>query len=180
MAITAADIQFRLAVAAAAGDTTAQPNPNASLGDQVATSQIVDAVLGNLFDVVTGDEAAAGDTEYRCLFVLNNHGALTWLAPKVWISAEVAGGASAAIGLDPTGKSAKGAGVAQAVAVADEQTAPAGVAFSAPTTKGTGLQLPDLAPGEVHAIWVRRTVPAATAALDLDSVTVRVEGDSAA
>lgn len=180
MPIVAGDIAYHLSVAAAAGDTTAQPDPNASLGDQLATTAVVDAALHNLFDVVTGDESDAGDTEYRCFFVRNNHATLTWVAPKVWLQSETAGGASAAIGLDTTGKSDADAAVAQALTIADEQTAPAGVSFSAPTTKGTGLALPDLAPDEVHAVWIRRTVPTSTGAQALDGVVVRVEGDTAA
>lgn len=179
MAITAADIKYKLAVAAAAGDTTAQPDPNASLGDQISTTEITDATLHNLFDVVTGDENAASDVEYRCLFVHNDHATLTWEDVVVWLSAEVAGGAVAAIGLDPAGVTAKGAAVAQAATIANEGVAPAGVAFSAPTTKGTGLVIGDIPAGSVAAIWVRRTA-ANTAALDNDGVTVRVEGDTAA
>lgn len=178
--ILTSDILRRLSVAAGAGDTTAQGDPNQSLGDQISTTNLVNAALHNLFDAVSGDEATAGDVEYRCFFMLNNHATLTWYAPKAWISSEQAGGASIAIGLDPTGKSARGAAAAQAVAVANESTAPAGVAFSAPTTKVAGLQLPDLGPGECHAIWVRRTVPATTAAIDLDTGVITVEGDSAA
>lgn len=179
MAIVASDIKMRFSVAAAAGNTTAQGDPNASLGDQISTTDITDATLHNIFDVVTGDENAASEAEYRGIFVLNNHATLTWYAPKVWLSAEVGGGAVAAIGLDTTGKSDKAAAVAQALTVANENTAPAGVTFSAPTTKGTGLTLPDLAPGEVYAIWIRRTA-ANTVAVNNDGATIQIEGDTAA
>lgn len=179
MAITAADILFKLSVAAAAGDTTAQADPNASLGDQISTTQITDATLHNLFDKVTGDDNAASDVEYRCFFVHNNHASLTWENVKVWISSETAGGASAAIGLDPAGVTAKGLGSAQAAVIANEDTAPAGVAFTAPTTKSTGLTIGDIAAGSVAAIWIRRTA-ANSAALDTDGVVIRCEGDTAA
>lgn len=179
MAITAADVLFKLSVAAAAGNTTAQPDPNASLGDQISTTQITDATLHNLFDVVTGDENAASDVEYRCYFVHNNHGSLTWETVKLWIASEVAGGASAAIGLDPAGVVAVGLGSAQAAVVANESTAPAGVTFTAPTTKAAGLTIGNIPAGSVQAIWVRRTA-ANTAAVDTDGVTPRCEGDTAA
>ena len=45
----------------------------------------------------------------------------------------------------------------------------AGVAFA-----GTEITLGDLAPGEVRAVWLRRTVTAATAALALDGVVLAV------
>lgn len=179
MAIVTSDILFKLAVAAAAGDTTAQADPNASLGDQISTTQITDATLHNLFDKITGDENAASDVEYRCYFVHNNHASLTWESVVVWLSSETAGGAVAAIGLDPAGVTAKGLGSAQAATIANESTAPAGVVFSAPTTKGAGLSIGNIAAGSVAAIWVRRTA-ANTAAIDLDGVVIRCEGDTAA
>jgi hypothetical protein len=178
MAITAADIKFKLSVVAAAGNTTAS-TPAAALGDQVSTTEIVDATLHNLFDVITGDENAASDVEYRCIFVHNDHATLTWEAVRVWLSAETAGGAVAAIGLDPAGVTAKGAATAQAATIANEGAAPAGVAFTAPTTKATGLLIGDIPAGSVAAVWIRRSA-ANTAAVDLDGVTIRAEGDTAA
>jgi len=180
MAIVAADILYKFSVAAAAGNTTAGTAAG-SLGDQISTTQITDATLHNLFDVVTGDENAASEAEYRCFFVHNAHATLTWENVVVWLSAEVAGGAVAAIAIDDIAASAIGAAVAQADSIADENTAPgAGVgAFSSPTTKAAGLSIGNLAPGNCRAIWVRRTA-ANTAALNNDGVTIRCEGDTAA
>lgn len=178
MAIIASDILFKFSVAAAAGDTTVGTAAG-SLGDQISTTAITDATLHNLFDVVTGDENAASDVEYRCFFVHNNHATLTWENVVVWLSSETAGGASAAISVDTTGVTAKGSASAQAKTVADESTAPTSQTFSAPTTKGTGLSIGNIPAGSVAAIWIRRSA-ANTAALDLDGVVVRVEGDTAA
>lgn len=178
MAITAPDILFKFSVVAAAGDTTAGTAAT-SLGDQISTTQLTDATLHNLFDVVTGDENAASDVEYRCIFVHNNHATLTWENVVCWISAETAGGAVAAIGLDPAGVTPKGQASAQAATIANESTAPAGVTFSAPTTKGTGLSIGNIPAGSVAAIWMRRTA-ANTGAVDNDGVTIRCEGDTAA
>jgi hypothetical protein len=180
MAITIADILYKFSVAAAAGNTTAGTAPT-SLGDQISTTQITDATLDNLFDVVTGDENAANDVEYRCFFVHNNHATVTWENVVAWLSAEVAGGAVAAIAIDNIAASAIGAATPQAAAVANEQTSPgAGAgAFSAPTTKATGLSIGNLAPGQCRAIWVRRTA-ANTGPVNNDGVTIRCEGDTAA
>lgn len=178
MAIAAADILYKFSVAAAAGNTTVGTAAG-SLGDQISTTQLTDATLGNLFDNVTGDENAASDVEYRCFFVHNAHGSLTWENVVVWLSSETAGGASAAISVDTTGVSAVGSGATQAKTVADESTAPATQTFTAPTTKGTGLAIGNIPAGSVAAIWVRRTA-ANTAALDLDGVVIRCEGDTAA
>jgi hypothetical protein len=180
MAITATDILFKLSTTAgSAGNSTAQSDPNLSLGKYISTTQVTDATLHNLFDVVTGDENAASDVEYRCIFVHNAHASLTWQAPVVWLSAEVSGGASAAISVDTTAASAIGASSAQAKQVADENTAPSSQTFSSPTSKAAGLALSDIAAGSCRAIWIRRTA-ANTAALNNDGVTIRCEGDTAA
>lgn len=178
MAITATDIQFRLSSPTGPGNSTAG-SPATSFGDFISTTQITDATDNNLFDDISGDENAASEAEYRNFFVYNAHGSLTWQAPVVWISSEVAGGANAAIAIDGTAASALTSASAQAEEVANENTAPSGESFSAPTTKGTGLALSDLAAGNVRAIWVRRTATA-SAAQNADGVTIRVEGDTAA
>lgn len=178
MPIAAADILFKFSVAAAAGNTTAGTAAG-SLGDQISTTQITDATLHNLFDIVTGDENALSDVEYRCFFVHNAHATLTWENVVAWLNSETAGGASAALSVDTTAASAVGSGSAQAKTVADESTAPATQTFTSPTTKAAGVALGNLAPGEVRAIWVRRTA-ANNAAVDTDGVVIRVEGDTAA
>lgn len=178
MPIASSDIKFKYSVAAAAGNTTAGTAAT-SLGDQISTTEITDNTVDNLFDIITGDENAASDVEYRCFFVHNAHGSLTLENAVIWLSAEVGGGASVAIAVDGVAASAVGSGSAQADTVANEQTAPSGETFSSPTTKGTGLSIGNLTAGQVRAIWVRRTA-ANSAALDNDGVTFRVEGDTAA
>jgi hypothetical protein len=180
MPIASSDIKFKLSITSgSAGNSAAQPDPNASLGKYISTTEITDNTLNNLFDDITGDENAASDVEYRCLFIHNAHATLTLVGPKVWISAEVSGGASVSIGLDTNAASAIGNASAQAVQIANENTAPSGVTFSAPTTKSAGLSLADLPAGQCRAIWVRRTA-ANTAALNNDGATVSVEGDTSA
>lgn len=179
MAIVTGDILYKFSTKdGAAGDTTAG-NAAGSLGKYISTTEITDASLHNLFDIITGDENAAADVEFRCFFVHNNHATLTWEAPVVWLSAQTGGGADARIALDDLGVTPKGQAPAQADEISNESVPPSGEVFTAPTTKGTGLVLPDIPPGEVHAIWVERTALAG-AAVDLDDVTVRVEGDTAA
>jgi hypothetical protein len=178
MAITATDILYKFSVVAAAGDTTAGTAAGA-LGDQISTTQVPDATLHALFDKITGTENAASEAEYRCIFVHNNHATLTWESVVVWLSAEVAGGAAAAISVDTTGITAKGSASAQAKTIANEDTAPATQTFSSPTTKGAGLAIGDIPPGSVCGIWVRRTA-ANSAAVNADGVTIRCEGDTAA
>lgn len=174
MPIVAADIVKRLSVVtASAGDTTAS-TPAASLGDQVATTVITDATLNNLFDDVSGSEASAGSTEYRCIFILNNHATLTLTSPTITIQSQTAGGGTIDIATDNIAVSAKGAAGAQAATIANETTAPVGV-----SAFGAGpLSFADLAPGQVKGIWLRRTVAPGASALNPDGVILRVTGDT--
>lgn len=179
-AITATDIHFRASTTAgAAGNSTAPGAAGTSLGKYITNADITDATLNNLFDDVTGDQNAASQVDYQCLFVYNAHATLAWQTPVAWLSAEVAGGTSISIGADTTGALAVGSASVQAVTIASKTTAPAGASFTAPTTKGAGIALGTINATYVKAIWVRRTA-ANTAAVDNDGATIRVEGDTAA
>lgn len=179
MAITAAELQKKLSINTGPGNSTAQANPNDSIGGFMSTTQITNATLNNLFDDVSGDENAALEAEYRCFFIHNTHASLTWQSPKVWVSSQVAGGADVAIALDGTGVVAAGLTTAQAERIANENTAPTGEAFSTPTTKATGLAVANVGPGQCFAIWVRRTTTN-SAALNNDGAIVEYSGDTAA
>ena len=134
---------------------------------------ITSAAANNLFDDVSGAESSAGDIEYRCFYVQNNHGTLTLQDAVVWVeSLTNSAQTEFAIAL------ADEAVGAAAETIADESTAPTGPAFSSPTTKGTGLAIGDIPAGSYKALWIRRTVTAGATAVS-DSGTVRVEGDSA-
>lgn len=173
MAIESTDIVYRYSVAAAAGDTTAG-TPATSLGDQVSTTAIVTATMNNIFDDVSGAEAAAGDVEYRCVFVLNNHASLTLTSAVVAMDSQTAGGGLLALATDNVAVSAKTSGSAQAAVVADENSAPAGV-----SAFGNGpLALGDIGPGQVKGIWLRRTVTAGAGALNPDGALFTVTGDT--
>lgn len=182
MPITDADIDYRLSVkTGTAGNTTAGTIAG-SLGKYVSTTVMTNAAVGNLFDDVSGTENAAGaaSTEYRCLFVINNHATLAWQNAVAYISNQIAGGANAEIAVDNIAPSAKGASAAQAAEIATEGTAPTGVGtFSAPTTQGTGLALGTINAGQVKAIWVKR-IPANTVAVNSDGLDIQTVGDTAA
>lgn len=180
MAIASTDIQFYLSTTAgSAGFTTAQANPNSSLGKYVSTTAVSATTLNNLFDDISGSENAASTVDYRCIFVLNNHASLTLQSAVVYISSETAGGANTAIATDNIAVAAKGSATAQAATIANETTAPTGIsAFSAPTTAGTGLALGNIGPGQVKAVWIRRSATASGA--QADGFVLGVSGDTAA
>lgn len=181
MAITATDIHFRASTTAgAAGNSTAYGAAGTSLGKYITNADFTDATLNNIFDDVTGDQNAASQVDYQCMFVYNAHATLALQSPVAWLSSEVAGGTSAAIGWDTTASSAVGSASAQALTIASKTTAPAGVSFASPTTKVGAAATPgNIAATNVKAIWIRRTA-ANTTAVDADGVTIRVEGDTAA
>jgi hypothetical protein len=180
MPVASTDILIKFSVTTgAAGDSTAGTAAG-SLGKYVSTTQVTDNSANNLFDNISGDENAASTVDYRCFFVHNNHATISLQNAVVWLSSEVAGGASINIAIDNLAASAKGSSSAQAANIATEITVPSGVgSFSGPTTKGTGLSLGTLTAGQVRAVWVKRTA-ANTVALNSDGVTIRVEGDTAA
>jgi hypothetical protein len=179
-AIVAGDIHFRASTTAgAAGNSTAYGGVDTGLGKYATSNDLADATLNAMFSDVTGAENAASAIHYQCLFVYNANASNAYQSPFAWLSAEVAGGASIAIGADTTAASAVGAAPAQGLTIANRTTAPAGVAFSSPTTFATGVALSTIPIGNVKGLWVRRTA-ANTAALNADGVTISVQGDTAA
>lgn len=162
MAILSTDIIYRLSGGAANSD------PNASLGGAKSST----AMPTSIFDDVSSAEASAGDIEYRCIYIHNNHGSLTLQAPKIFIQANTPSATTTvAIGL---GTSTQG-GTEQTVA--DESTAPSGVSFAEPADFASGIALGDIPPDGHRAVWIRRTITAGTAAAN-DGFTLRVTGDT--
>ena len=169
MPITATDIQFRLS------GGSANSNVNASLGGAKSSVEITNASLHNLFDQVSGDESAAGDTEYRCIYVHNAHATLSLQNAVVWISTNTPS-TDTVVAIALAGEGLNGT----AETVANENTAPTGETFSSPASKGAGLSLGTIPAGQHFAIWIRRTVTGGAAAFNTDSVVIQVEGDTAA
>ena len=168
MPIISTDIQYRLSGGAANSD------PNAALGG-AKSSTGVGAGLHNLFDIVSSAESSSGDTEYRCVYVHNNHGSLTMQNSVIWIASntpsadttiEIALGSSAINGTEQT--------------IANESTAPTGVTFSAPASEGAALSIGDIPAGQHKAVWIKRIVNAGAAAYNDDSATIRVKCDTGA
>jgi hypothetical protein len=167
-AITQAELIWRYSTTAGAAGNTTAGTAAGSLGRYISTTAWAGGAANDLFDDITGAENAASTVDYRCIFIYNSN---------AYISAEVAGGASIAIGPDTTAASTLGSATAQALTIANETTAPAGVTFTAPTTAATGIALGTIGVGQVKAFWVRRTA-ANTAALSGDGVTLSCSGDT--
>ncbi len=172
MAIVAGDIKTYLS--GGSGNT----NPNLSLGGVRSATLWAGGTLHDLFDQISGTENAAAESEYRCIYVRNEHGSLTWEAVRSYIQSQVVGGASVSIGLDPAGVG-DGSATGVATTVANEDTAPAGVAFSAPTTDTAGLASGNVGVGQCFAVWIKRAA-ANTGAVNADCATLAFAGDTAA
>lgn len=163
MPIISTDIIYRLSGGAANASAAA------SLGGVKSNTT---AAPSGLFDDTTSAESAAGDIEYRCVYVHNNHGTLALQNAVIWIQTNTTGN-RLAIGL---GSSAVN-GTEQTVA--NEDTAPTSVTFTQPANKAGGLSIGNIPAGQHKAVWIRRTVAAATGAAN-DTYLLRVEGDTAA
>lgn len=166
----AATLEVRLSGGAANTD------PNAALGGARSTAGggVVPTALtaNSLFDDVTGAEEQAGDIEYRCVYVRNS-GNVDAQSTVVWLSANTADadttidiglGSSAVNGTEQT--------------IANENTAPTAISFTAPTTEGAGLSIGTLAATEHKAVWLRRTVTALAGASS-DTFTFAAAFDTA-
>ncbi len=169
MAIVAGDFEFRLSGGAAESD------PNNSLGGVKSSVEITDASLHNLFDVVSGAEASAGDTEYRGFYFHNGHGSLTLENTLIWISTE-SSSTDSALNLALAGEGLN----ATMETIGDEDTAPVGETFTHITTEGTGLSLGNVPSAQHFGIWVERVISGGASAFATDTAVLTVKGETAA
>jgi hypothetical protein len=154
----AVDIEYRLSGGAANAD------PAASLGGAMSSVELG----SNFWDAVSDAERVAGDTEYRCLYVINN-GADPAYNVKIWIQAdpsncdhEIALGGE---GLNGTAETVGGEG-----------SAPSGESFSAAASEGAALSIGTLAAGEYYPVWEKRIVGAGeTAGAQTRTLRVKYE-----
>ena len=168
MPISSSDILFYLS--GGSGNT----DPNACTGGVISTTQITDNTLHNLFNLVTGAQALAGYIDYRGIYIKNNHGSLTLNTPiSVWLAQNTADN-EIYIGLDPAGVNATMA------TIADINTAPAGVTFTQPATSGAGLSVAQIPSGQSFGLWVKRSVPSSTSAINAAQFQIEIQGDTSA
>lgn len=173
MAIVDSEIQLFLSGGGANAD------PNASLGGAISTTQI-DSVttLHNLFDKVTSAETTAGITEYRCFYVKNTNGTLTWESVVAWIGTNTpSGDTSVEIAIGSSGVNGTEPAIADEI---DSGSVLSGLSFSAPATQGAALAIGDIPSDQHMAIWVKRVVNPGASAYSNDGATINFAGDTAA
>jgi hypothetical protein len=137
-------------------------DPSLSIGGAKSSVAVSASKLNNLFDDISGDEAAAGHVDYRMVYV-ENGGDTDWVDPVAWLgyqprspdSPYTENGATVKFGMADAGKNAEEA------AIADDTTAPDDVSFDDPSTKltGTALPTPDYEAGDYIGIWIEYTTP---------------------
>jgi hypothetical protein len=150
------DIEMRLSGGASNND------PLTSVGGTLSSAQ----APASLWDSITRVEANAGESEYRLVYIYNND--VVPANVKVWIPTQPTP-ATMQIGNSTQAKNVT------VTAVANENTAPAGVTFSNPASSGAALNVADLNPGEFKGLWIKRTVAALTAGLIQAPWTLRME-----
>lgn len=109
----------------------------------------------NIFPDVTSAEAGSGDDEYRCVYILNDHGSETIATLKLWVGKEYDGEETVSMAVDSNGVG----GTAVTIADGDDSTNQlSGLTFTSPTTEATGITVSTIAAGSHVPIWLKRTV----------------------
>lgn len=160
----------------AAGSSLTQTDPTLSLGKYASLSPLVSGQVGALFSTVTASQATSGYTQYRCVAVRNLSLTDIMTNASVFL-ADVAGGGTYAVGLDPVGIVAYNSAGAQAALVAAVTTAPVGVTFSTPTSLSV-LSIGSMATGMVQLVWVKQIVGASTPGASADPVTLSIRAET--
>jgi hypothetical protein len=169
MAITASDLKIRYSGGAANSDQTL------SIGGTKSSVEPTDNSLNNIFSDSLGDESSAGSTKYRMVYLHNGHATLTAQNVRIYISTNsTSTDTTWAIGLAAAGLNGT------ETAVANEDTAPAAVSFTSPSTYATGLAPANIPAGQHFGVWYRRTSTAGALANDADTTTIKFECDTAA
>lgn len=179
MAIVPGDIVLKYSIKTGAAGNTLSATAADSLGKYVSTTEITSAVLYNVFPTLTGDQNANLNDDYKCIFIHNKHASLTLINPIIWLTGLTASSTTYTIGLDNTAALAVGASAAQAASIANTAAVPAGITFSAPLAKSSGISVGDLPAGFVRAFWIKRHANN-TGALAADNITIALDGDTRA
>ncbi|MDD5006663.1 MAG: hypothetical protein PHS33_09220 [Candidatus Omnitrophica bacterium] len=167
MAIVAGDLKIYLS------GGTSNSDPDASLGGDISTTELVDNTLHNLFAKVGAAEALAGSVKYRGIYIKNTHGTLAYEDAIAYISTQTTStDTSAKISVADEGQDAS------MQAIVDEDTAPSGEVFSTADGTANGLALGNLAAGSYIGLWIERTVDASATAFGSDTLTIGIRGET--
>jgi hypothetical protein len=154
----------------------ANADPDASLGGTMSTTTISSGVINNLFDDVSAAEAAAGDQEFRGIFLYNTNSSLTLSNARVWISASsTAPGDEVYIATDTCGQ--QSASEQTMSTIADESTEP--TAIEGWIAYEATLSLGSIYPTSSYPLWIQRSVSTGAASEANDTFTIAWDGETA-
>lgn len=138
----------------------------ADLGGAATSTQLSATAMNNLWDNVTAAQASAGGNEYRAVDLYNAGDAVATLV-AFFSTATTSTGTEIEAGIEASP-------IGSTTSVADEATAPSGVAFAV-RSAAAKLTLPNVAVGAYCRVWLKRAVTAGTGNLANDSTTMTVE-----
>lgn len=172
MAILTTDIKTYISWGASNTDV------DESLWGIISSTEIVDDTLNNLFDDVTGAEHAAGDINYRCIYVKNDS-ALTAYDVRVYISSNT----TATDDTINIGKDLAWAGNGSTTWVADtianEDTAPdPEVTFTTADSYVNAITLWTMTAWQVYWVWIKRIVSAWSTSQESNEATLTISVDT--
>lgn len=180
MPILSGDLKFKKSlhtVAAGVGNGNTHDLEVSSLGLGVGVDELTSGLLHDLFDAVPSSEALNGRSEYRCIYVVNEHASLTLFDAKVFISNNTASeNTEIEIAVDPVSLNGEDSTIAL-VDEADSSGLLDSIAWGTYPTFASGLSLGNVAAGEQRAVWIKRTIQAGAAAT-ADSATITMRGDT--
>lgn len=157
-------IQFRLTGGAA------NSTPSASLGGVTSSVQVSGTSLHNLFSQVSEAERAAGSVKYRAIDIVNVGDTASTVNDLSILSQTSSADTDIAIGYDSTAGSH--ALTDNLETLANEDTAPAGITFSQPTS-GAPITTDSVQPGEALRVHLRRTVQPGSTSYPSDACSIR-------
>lgn len=138
-------------------------------GGDISANEITDDVLNNVFDNVSGDEAASGAVEYRKIFVKNENASAGWEDVKIWVEAS-------------TDSEDDELDISTSTNLTGESPTGSDQDYVHPTSKAHAdvVDLGTVGAGDYKDIWIRRTVQSGASAYTNNSGQLKAEGDTAA
>ncbi len=145
------------------GGTTINTTTNyLSRGGARSNNIVPNGVLGGAWDNVAIGEATAGEVEFRCFYLYNNHTSLTAYGLKLYIKRQLQRGQiQIALGTSAVNGTETGPLTA-------EETDP-NLSFTTAPDIDSALDLPDLTPSSSIAIWEKRIMDPNTKAFGNDN-----------
>ena len=146
-------------------------DPALSVGGAISDTEVSVTELHNIFDGIDGPDAAAGQVDYRAVFVQND--SFESLNVKVYLSDNYDSGSQ------PSGVDSD---ISIGISTSKNSNAltgspPSGVAFSQPVDAASARDMGAMNHGEYRVLYIRREVAAGAFVQDEARFEITVKGD---